>query len=183
MPTFGIVMRAKPWAVVLRGFDTNQPGPITKAYSVVTAAVDLIKSGMVISAKQIDGVTTDEREWVVGWEAANGLPYLAIQDGNQYDVVSANSLVGYSCLGNFVLQTGYYTAGSYTIGTPVTPDGVTGKIKITTDNSGEPIIGYVTAPVTDLLDGGATGYPSISGVEDGNVVAFQTAWVPNPELA
>jgi len=98
-------------------------------------------------------------------------------------VVSANSLVGYSCLGDFVLQTGYYNSGdSYPVDTPITPDGVTGSVKATTADSGEPIMGYITEPPTDLLDGGATGYPSISGVTDGNVIAFQTAWVPNPEL-
>lgn len=177
MPTYGIVMRDKPWLVVLRGFDANQPSQKTAAYPVKPSEVDVIKSGMVIS---IDDTTDPANPvWVKGW-AATRIPYVALQDGNTYNVVSANSLVGYSCLGNFVLQTGYFKTGeSYPIDTPVTPDGTTGDIKPTTTGSGEPIMGYITAPVDDLLDGGATGYPSISGVVDGDVVAFQTAWLTN----
>jgi hypothetical protein len=107
---------------------------------------------------------------------AGRIPHIALQDADQYDVVSANSLVGYSCLGDFELQTGYYTAGAYVVGSPVSPDGTTGKVKLGVAGSGEPIMGYVTKPVTDLLSGGATGYPAVSGVVDGNVLAFNTAW-------
>ncbi len=131
---------------------------------------------MIITA-ELNGAT-GEYEWEIGWVAGR-IPHIALQDGNQYDVVSANSLVGYSCLGNFVLQTGYFdSAEAYPVDTPVTPDGTTGSVTITTAGSGDPIIGYVTAPVEDLKDGGATGYPSLSSVTDGNVIAFQTAWVP-----
>jgi len=120
----------------------------------------------------------ETNEWNIGWTTGL-LPYTALQDGNDSDVVSANSLVGYSCLGDFVLQTGYFkSADSYPVGTPVTPDGVTGSIKATTAGSTLLIMGYVTIPTTDLLDGGATGYPAISAVTNGNVVAYQTAWLP-----
>jgi len=51
MPTFGIVMRVKPWLVVLRGFDPNQPYSKTQAYPVKASEVSLLKSGMVISAE------------------------------------------------------------------------------------------------------------------------------------
>jgi hypothetical protein len=175
MPQFGVEMRAKPFLVVLRGFDPNQPFSKTQAYPVKAADVDVIKSGMVISA-ELNG-STNEYEWEIGWSAGR-IPYIALQDGNQYDVVSANSLVGYSCLGDFVLQTGYYTAGAYVVNSPVSPDGTTGNIKLGVAGNGEPIMGYITAPVTDLSSGGATGYPSISAVTDANVVAFQTAWLP-----
>lgn len=175
-------MRAKPWLTVLRGFDPNQPFSKTQAYPVKTDEVDLLKSGMVISAAPKAGAP-DDYEWTIGWVAGR-IPYVALQDGNQYDVKSANSLVGYSCLGDFVLQTGYFDSNqNYPVDTPLTPAGTTGNVTVTTADSGEPIMGYVTTPVTNLKAGGPTGYPSVSAVMDGNVIAFQTAWVPNPEIA
>jgi len=176
MPTYGIEMRAKPILTVLRGAQgLNSPSTLTKGLPVNADAVATLKSGMVVSAA-INGSTSQE-EWVIGWTAGT-IPYLALQDGDHFDVVSANSLVGYSCLGDFVLQTGYFkSADSYPIDTPVTLDGTTGSIKAGADANDLPIIGYITESAHDLLDGGATGYPSVSGVTSGSVVAFQTAWV------
>jgi hypothetical protein len=85
-----------------QGFDPNQPFSKTQAYPVKADQVNVIKSGMVITAIPVSGGGPDEFEWIIGW-AGGRIPCLALHDGNQYDVVSATSLVGYSCLGEFVL--------------------------------------------------------------------------------
>lgn len=181
MPTYGTVMRAKPRVTILRGYGPNVPESKTRALPV-TPGVTIV-SGQVISAV-VHG-PSGLLSWVLGLDTANGarVPYIALQDSVDSDVRSANSLVGYSCLGDFVIQTGFFKSGeSYVRDTPLTPgtSGDVGLVVPTTPNSGLPIMGYVTEVPYNLLSGGATGYPSISGVTDGNVLAFQTAWVPNP---
>jgi len=176
MPTFGVVKRAKPWLQVERGFDPNQPSKNTRAYRVKTGVT--ILSGQVISTAYDAG--DDVQEWELGW-AAGRIPYIALQDSTQEDVVSANSLVGLSPIGEFVLRTGYYKVGdTYNVDTPIAPDGVTGNVFVTTLESGLPIMGYVTKRITDLAGyAGPGGYPTVSGVVDGNVIAFQTHYLPN----
>lgn len=171
---YGTELRAKPIAVILRGFDPNQPRSKTVAAKVADGVT--IKSG-----QQISLVATSDpavAEWVLGLhaEALDPFTYTALQDSDDFDVRSADSLVGYSPLGDFVIQTGYFDDGeAYPIGTPLTPDGTTGDLTVA--GSGDPVVGYVTKPVTDLKDGGATGYPSNSNATDAEVIAFQTAWV------
>ncbi len=180
-PKYGTVNRSKPVLQVLRGWNPNEPTTNSVAYRVQSGVT--IKSGQVISAVKNDA--DDVYEWVLGLHADATIPYFAHQDSDQTDVVSANSLVGLSCLGVLVLRTGYYVAGeTYTVDTPLTAasGGNAGSLIPTTENSGAPILGYVREGIENLLAGGPTGYPSISAVDSGNVITLQTAWVPNPEV-
>jgi hypothetical protein len=186
MPTYGTVTRAKPVLQVLKGWDPNNPTKNTSAYRVKSGVT--ILSGEVISAvwNAVDSVN----EWVKGLDSGNDalIPYFAHQDSTQSDVVSANSLVGLSCLSELQLRTGYYKTGeTYVKDTPLTV-GLTGTadaglILPTTMGSGAPIVGFVTEGIVNLLDGGKTGYPSVAGVVSGNVVSLQTAFLPNAEDA
>jgi len=180
---YGTYLRAKPRMSVLRGFDPNQPFGKTFSYRVQDEVTVL--SGQVISAVKNDG--DGVYEWVLGYDTGDNAapPCFALNDSADFDVKQAGSLVGYSCLGDFVLQTAYFVAGAYIVGTPLTPatGGNVGSLTSTTANSGDPIVGYVSIEPTDLLQVGNNGTPQISGVQSGNVIAFQTAWVPNPSLS
>lgn len=174
----GYYQRPKIRATVLRGYDPNNPTRLTQSHRVKSSVT--ILSGMLISlATGGDGVLEWEKGWVEG-----RIPYFAVQDSADFDVRSANSLVGFSCLGNFEFRTGYFKAGeTYTVDTPLTPGtgGDLGYVLPTTLESGDPICGYVTranAPV-DLKDGGPKGYPADSSAVDSEVITFQMAWLPN----
>ncbi len=174
----GYYQRPKIRATVLRGYDPNNPTRLTEGHRVQAGVT--ILSGMVISlVTGGDGAL----EWVKGW-AAGRLPYITVQDSVDFDVVSANSLVGFSCLGNFKFQTGYFKTGeTYTLDTPLTAGtgGDLGLVVPTTLESGLPILGYVTdanAPV-DLSDRGPKGYPADSSAVDSEVIRFQSTYLPN----
>jgi hypothetical protein len=174
----GYYQRPKIKATVLRGFDPQNPTRLTQGHRVKAGVT--ILSGMIISlATGADGVL----EWEKGW-ASGRVPYLAVQDSVDFDVRAASSLVGFSCLGNFEFQTGYFKSGeTYTVDTPLTAGtgGDLGYVKPTTLESGDPILGYVTranAPV-DLAAGGAKGYPADSSAVDSEVIRFQSTYLPN----
>jgi hypothetical protein len=174
-PTYGTYLRAKPRLTVLRGFDPNQPFNKTEAASVATGVT--IVSGQQIS-RVLNG-STNKLEWQLGQHAQAVDPYtfIALEDSSDFDVRSAKSLVGYSPLGNFVLQTGYFDPeAALPVGAPLTFDGTTGDLTLAT--TGDAVVGYVTQPEQNLLDGGDSGYPQASGVENGDVITYATAWVP-----
>lgn len=180
MYNYGTVKRVKPRMTVLRGFDPNQPKNGTRAFRVASGVT--ILSGQLISA--VWNADDSVYEWVLGLDASANVAYWALQDSADYDVVSAGSLVGYSCLGDFELQTGYFVTGqSYPADTFLTPGtaGNVGSVTPTTLESGVPIVGIVTrnhAPV-DLGDKGASGYPSDSSSTSQEVITLATKYLPN----
>lgn len=140
MPQYGTVKRVKPRLVVLRGFDPNEPRTLTQAAPVASGVT--ILSGQVISLDW--NSVLDQYEWVLGGVSGQ-VPYIALQDSVDPDVVESGTLVGLSCLGQFELQTAYFAAEeTYNVDVPLTYDGVTGDVKPTTFGSGEPILGVVT---------------------------------------
>jgi hypothetical protein len=62
--------------------------------------------------------------WLLGCPKGQ-VPYFAYTDGAAFDVVGSGRLLGLSCAGDYVLQTGYFTTGVYANGTPLVADPVT----------------------------------------------------------
>jgi hypothetical protein len=172
MPTFGTVQRTKPRVVVLRGYDPQEPTTNTASHPVKPAVT--IKSGQVISLEWVPA--RSRYEWVLGC-SGNAIAHIALQDSSDYDVIEAGKLTGLSCLGQFVIQTPHYKeadAALFVQDTPVTYDGLTGDIKVTALESGEPIIGFVSR---------VHGPQDLTGVDSTapspKVVIFDTRWLPN----
>jgi hypothetical protein len=140
MPRYGTIMRQYPRLEVLRGFNPNEPHTFTQAYPVQANVV--ILSGQVVSAVWNAG--TSIYEWQLGWTAGL-IPFTALNDSGDADVVEAGNLVALSSAGQFELQTAFWKAGdTFNVDTPVGPDGVTGNIKAATLGDGNPIMGYIT---------------------------------------
>ena len=138
MPTFGTIKRSKPRVVVLRGYNPQEPHTLTQAFPVADGVV--IKSGQVVSATWSD--PNQRFEWVLGGQAAK-IPYIALEDSTDEDVIEAGKLPALSCAGQFEIQTPYFKAGgAYNNDTPLTYDGVTGDLKVAA--GADPIVGTVT---------------------------------------
>lgn len=169
------VQRTKPRVTVLRGYSPNAPHAKTQSAPVSSGVT--IYSGQVVSLSYVSG--NADYEWVLGCSGGH-IPYIALQDSADYDVVSANSLVGLSMLGDFEIQTGYFSTGTYNVDTPVTYDpAIAGNIIYTTVGGAVDIMGYVTRNhgYVNLGAPGPTGYPADSSATNENVVVFQTGWV------
>ena len=201
MPRFGTIKRTYPKVEVLRGFNPNEPHPFSSAIPVAidtTGTVQsnpnygksiLIYSGQVIS--QVWNAVSSQYEWALGWTA--GIPYIALQDSFQEDVLEAGTLVGLSCAGQFEIETAFWTDGNgglqvggganFVVDAIVSPDGVTGGIKVGTSKSGVPVMGYVTRNHGPRFLGptgsGNNGTNSSAVVANEYVVSFITAYAPN----
>jgi hypothetical protein len=96
---------------VLRGWDPNEPSTFTQT----VRAADTILSGQLIS--------------LLGG-AAGRIPYIAVQDSSDEDVVECGKLTGLSCAGKFEIETAHYKTGeTYGVDTLLTWDGTTGNVK------------------------------------------------------
>jgi len=181
MPTFGTVKRQYPRVEVLRGYNPNETQQLSQAYPVTDGVT--ILSGQVISKNWNAG--RGQYEWVLGWTA--GIPFIAINDSADADIVEAGKLPALSSVGEYEIQTPFYKiadAANLTVDVPVGPDGVTGNIKVVALKDGVPIIGYVTRNQgpKDLGPTGAgnNGSNSNAVVTNLKVVSFQTSYNPNP---
>jgi hypothetical protein len=169
---FGTYKRVKPRVEVLRGLESpNTPGYFSEDAPVADNVV--IKSGQVISLSW--NGTKLVYEWILGGVAGQ-ISFIAYQDSSDEDVVECGKLTGLSCLGKFVIQTGYYKTGdTYNNGVALTYDGVTGDLKATTAESGLPILGYCSK--------GLRGPKSLVGIDSSasnlNVIVFDTSYVEN----
>jgi hypothetical protein len=190
MPRYGTIKRLYPRVEVLRGFDPNEPKTFTQAFPVSASGspsivVDgaiipsiLIYSGQVISATWNSG--DGQYEWQLGWTSGS-IPYIALNDSTDRDVLEAGNLVALSCAGKFEIQTPFITGlnglagslGTLTIDVPLTPDGTSGNLKPATGLSGVPIVGYVTRNNGPLSLVGTN-----SNCTNTNVVSFATNLVP-----
>jgi hypothetical protein len=202
MPRFGTIKRLYPKVEVLRGFNPNEPHQFSRAIPVAIDTTGsqqsnanygkniLIYSGQVIS--QSWNSVLGAYEWVLGWTA--GIPYIALQDSFQEDVLEAGNLVGLSCAGQFEIETAFWSDGSgglqtgggaaFVVDAILSPDGTSGYIQVGTIGSGDPIIGYVTRNHGPRFLGptgsGNNGTNSSAVVANEYVVSFQTAYAPNP---
>jgi hypothetical protein len=158
---------------VLRGFNPNEPQTFTQAYPVGAGVT--ILSGQVVYA--LWNGTTLQYEWQLGW-VAGAVPYFALNDSTDEDVIETGNLVALSCSGKFELQTAFFKTGdTFNADVPLTPDGVTGNVKATTvggSAASAPIVGFVTRN---------HGLKSLVGVNSNvtntNVISFATSWQPS----
>lgn len=138
--TYGTQKRANPRLAVLRGWDINNPT------NIAPRAESSANQGSILSGELISKDTATGK-WVVGCASVASAPTIAfaVQDDVDFDVIGSGVLTGISVLGKYELQTPFFkSADTYTEGAPLTYDGTTGSIKVTTLESGEPIIGFVT---------------------------------------
>ena len=169
--TYGEYKRAVARIEVLRGYEGNE----TSAHTLALPPKDGegIKSGMLISA---DG----NGEWVKGCPAGK-VPHFAWHDQDDTDVDSSGKLLGLSCAGDYVIQTGWFdeTGGAITNADFL-------KAGLTT------YLGYVVGcAITDDADKigkvHQDGIVDLFGVKSGvtvtsgsiNVLTLITNWQPN----
>lgn len=135
MPRSDYLRRTKPRVEVLRGWDPNEPTTFTQT----VRASEAILSGQLIS---LNWNSTDSvYEWELGGGAGR-IPYIAVQDSTDEDVLECGKLTGLSCAGKFEIETAYFTTGTYGVDKFLTWDGTTGNVKVATE--GDDIIGIVT---------------------------------------
>lgn len=136
----GVYQRAYPRLNVLRGWDPTNPSQRARR-NAVTRNAGTFKQGHLIS------YSTSTSAWTLGVTAGfltgGGIPYVAMDDDTEYNVMATGLLTGISYADNYRYQTPFFTGDPATFvpGTQVTPDGTTGNVKVagTTDY----IIGYV----------------------------------------
>jgi hypothetical protein len=178
MPSIGFYQRTKPRLQVIRGFDFQNP-------AVSKVRTERVKTGQVILSGQVCSLEYNSAdavfEFVLGVTASTkGRPYIALGDSTDADSQDAEKFLGLDPLQNLVLETGFYTAGTYTAGNPVTFDAATGNIKPTTLESGEAILGFIESNgIIDVAAVDARGLPSNSTASNGNVVRISTVYLPN----
>ena len=187
----GPILRTFPKMRVLRGYDPTRPSTLQKSAPVQSGVT--VFSGQVISLYWSAALT--RFEWILGYynNVASTAPvYFANGDSVDPDIISADSLPALPCFGQYVLQTGYYDAGTYNAGTPLTPSLVNaGNVVATTIGAAtSPIIGYADgvngssntaivnlgAPTTDA--GYAAYAPYDSSATNLSVLQLVTAFVP-----
>src|SRR5579864_8055378 len=98
--TFGEYRRAKPRLRVMRAFSGNESLHLSSTFPV--DASNVILSGQVMYLGPAG-------TWLLGCPAGH-VPFFAIQDSVDTDVVSVGRLTGLSCADNYMLQTGYFNA-------------------------------------------------------------------------
>jgi len=138
MPRSDYIRRAKPRVEVLRGWNPNEPNTFTQ-----TARA---KSGETILSGQLMHLLWDSSdsvyEWVLGGLAST-VPYIAVQDDQDEDVLECGAMTGLSCAGQFEIETAYFETGTYADSVPLTWEGATaGNVDVA--DTGEDIVGYVT---------------------------------------
>lgn len=171
--TYGLVnQRTKPEMEVLRNFNPTFP----EGYTYAARAAVVIKSGQ---AMALDS----NGRWVLADSASHKLNeiFFALKDsdasslgGAAYDALAASlgknetasqgEVVGYSCMGQYVLRVGYFstadspTTGDFlTIGTGGTAGSVVKTNTTTSGASGRPIVGRVSEPVLTYNTASADG--------------------------
>ena len=186
MPRFdGTVNRAKPRVNVMRGYTGNEPQSLSRSAPVASGVT--IKSGQAIALSGGEWVLADETSPVV---------YIAYHDSEDTDVLSCGKLMGFSSLGEYELESGWFSTQGQAAATG--PDLVievsdgTGHDGVTTfsgdgyftvagaaDAGGSIAIGRTSEATLDLgdsdtLHGGARPLAEDSTADDVNVVRFVT---------
>lgn len=180
---YGYYQRTKPLMVVRKGWNPLEPVSPGQTSAPVKDG-ELIMSGMAIVLEYVSA--NARNEWVImdGGDADHlkQIPHFALQDYTTKDVVASGLLTGFSCAGQFELQTGYWAD----TGTPPLDAGCPLTIGTTTDvghvitcargdGPTKPIVGYLT-------EDHAAGPVDLDGVDssatDLEVVRFNTAYDP-----
>ena len=184
--TSGYYKRSKPELSILRG--NAQVDTSSVIGDNVPAAV-LIKSGQVCY-KDWNG-TKNRYEMALGC-VAGAVPYFAVNDSDQGDVLGSGLLRVISAQEVRVIQTAYYKTGeTYNVGDALTYDGVTGNVKPA--GTGDVILGYVereqrasdvaaaAAQESGVRDLQAAG--DYDGFTSANVLTLSTGWTGFKKLA
>src|ERR1019366_8107957 len=99
----GEYRRAKPRINILRGYAGNESKKLTR--SAQPKLNEGILSGMLISL-DVNG------QWVKGVPAGK-VPFFALADQSDTDVLSSGLLVGLSCNDEYEIETGYAVTEAY----------------------------------------------------------------------
>jgi hypothetical protein len=169
--------RAKPRLQILRGWDLVNTATLNQVHPVKDGVT--IKSGQVIQ-RTWNG-TLNRYEWELGCSAIDGIakaPFFAFQDSTEADVIAADGLTGISISGDYELQTGYFSSGTYNVDTLLTFDGTSGNVKPAAE--GQLVIGRVTRirGAKQLNSGSITEVPvnseTLAGANSA-VITFETS--------
>ena len=135
--------RDKPRVNVLRGYPGNETTALTRSLPFAVG----IKSGQAIAV----GAGGNAGKWVLATKshAANKV-FIAYHDSSDPDVISCGKLLGFSALGGFELETGYYN-GTIADGDAITLSGTAGEL--TAQGGSDPVIGYATSAPIDYSTG------------------------------
>ncbi len=169
LKTYGTEERTKPRIEVLRGWDPNNPGNRTRR-APITGSVT-IKSGQVISLAY-DGVLSEEG-WNLGVTASTDIPYFAVQDSDDFDVVSSGVLTGLSSLDQIELQTPYFTASptpAYSSQVALKANSTTGNVTTADLTTDDTLLGFASR-FTGPVDIRASN-PSATPDGDGKVLVL-----------
>jgi hypothetical protein len=169
MPTYGQIVRSKPYLRVLRGYRPEDPATQTAAHRVKDGVT--INSGQAIVTEW--NATDSVYEWILapttytGPSATLGDVFIAQDDSFREDVVEAGTLVGLSCSGQFEVRTGYYDAGDWYEGNYVsTSTNVAGNF----EDIGPDGTAITALPIVGQVSGGSRGAIDVSD-EDSSVAA------------
>ena len=143
--------RTKPRVNVLRGYPGNETTALTR--SLPPKAGEGIKSGMAIAV----GTGGDAGLFVKATNSmAANLVFIAYHDQTDTDVLSSGKLLGFSALGGFELETGYWEQAGSPAADPADGDAIcvgstAGNLAPVTGS--EPVIGYATSDIIDWSNG------------------------------
>jgi len=167
MPTLqNGVLRIRPRVNVTRGYTGNEPGNITRSApldaSVTNAgsvSTDTIYSGQVME------LTSAGKFKLATSTTLSKNAYIAYHDSTDTDVDSCGKILGFSCLGNFEIESAWATdVKNLAVGDPIIIDATGGKEGLFKEGTtATKIIGHVTE-VRDLGVDGHTATNARGGV-------------------
>jgi hypothetical protein len=190
----GTYQRNAPRVNILRGYWGNEP--FSRTYSAPVTSGVTILSGQVISLSS--------GSWVLG--CAAGLePFIAFQDSVDTDVSSSGLLLGFSCAGQFEIETPWFdntvtyaesaflvaatgTSGTGNTSTSLVLPGVASVGAITlAGTSNADVIGYAAAggrqDATSINSQSGFLEPVGSSASKIYLLRFRTQWFPHAEYA
>lgn len=142
----GFNQRLKPRLVILKGYDP-QSSKLKQALRPVATGVTIMSGMLVVAKKNSAGVY---EHVLPGTAGAVGVPAFALDDGADFNVAQSR-LAALPVDGDYVVQTPYYTAGTYTVGVEVAMDTANpGNIKVAA--AGDTVIGKVDGDVDSPID-------------------------------
>lgn len=139
--TFGTQQRAHARLRVMRGWDPNVPSSLTRRAPVADGVTVL--SGQVISLKY----QNSQEEWILGVDSVKDIPYFAVQDSDDFDVVASGGLTGLSSLDDLELQTAFFHASptpSYGTQVALMADSTSGNVTTHDGTDANSILGYTS---------------------------------------
>ena len=136
--------RTKPRVNVLRGYPGNETTALTRSLPIKSGVS--IKSGQAIT----QGTAGDAGTWVLAVAATKAHKvFVAYHDSSDPDVISCGKLLGFSAVGKFELETGYYE-GTIADGDEITVGATAGNFG---KGGAGGTLGYATSAPIDYSKG------------------------------